>query len=84
MYLRPSVLYADGADRAAVAGCFRFRQLVGRDLAAMGQTVIVGSGLGGVAGMLLGVPVCAVIYDEIRRTMRKKEAALTVSDNDAQ
>ena len=46
--------------------------------------VIVGSGLGGVAGMLLGVPVCAVIYDEVRRTMRKKEAALTVSDNDAQ
>jgi len=35
--------------------------------------VIVGSGLGGVAGMLLGVPVCA---------MRKKEAALTVSDNE--
>ena len=44
--------------------------------------VIVGSGLGGVAGMLLGVPVCAVIYDEIRRSMRKKEAALTVSDRD--
>ena len=37
--------------------------------------VIVGSGLGGVAGMLLGVPVCAVIYDEVRRAMRKKEAA---------
>ena len=46
--------------------------------------VIVGSGLGGVAGMLLGVPVCAVIYDEVRRAMRKKEAALTVNDNDAQ
>ena len=46
--------------------------------------VIVGSGLGGVAGMLLGVPVCAVIYDEVRRAMRKKEAALAVSDNDAQ
>ena len=44
--------------------------------------VIVGSGLGGVAGMLLGVPVCAVIYDEVRRAMRKKEAALAVSDND--
>ena len=44
--------------------------------------VIVGSGLGGVAGMLLGVPVCAVIYDEVRRAMRKKEAALAVSDNE--
>ena len=44
--------------------------------------VIVGSGLGGVAGMLLGVPVCAVIYDEVRRTIRKKEAVLTVSDNE--
>ena len=37
--------------------------------------VIVGSGLGGVAGMLLGVPVCAVIYDEVRRAMRKRESA---------
>ena len=37
--------------------------------------VIVGSGLGGIAGMLLGVPVCAVIYDEVRRAMRKRESA---------
>lgn len=37
--------------------------------------VIVGSGLGGIAGMLLGVPVCAVIYDEVRRAMHKREAA---------
>ncbi len=35
--------------------------------------VIVGSGLGGIAGMLLGVPVCAVIYDEVRRAIRKRE-----------
>lgn len=40
--------------------------------------VIVGSGLGGIAGMLLGVPVCAVIYDEVRRAMRKKEAAMNI------
>ena len=44
--------------------------------------VIVGSGLGGIAGMLLGVPVCAVIYDEVRRAMRKKEAALTANDSE--
>ena len=44
--------------------------------------VIVGSGLGGIAGMLLGVPVCAVIYDEVRRAMRKKEAALAANDSD--
>ena len=44
--------------------------------------VIMGSGLGGVAGMLLGVPVCAVIYDEVRRAMRKKEAALTADDRE--
>ena len=37
--------------------------------------VIVGSGLGGIAGMMLGVPVCAVVYDEIRRSVRRKEAA---------
>ena len=37
--------------------------------------VIVGSGLGGIVGMLLGVPVCAVIYDEVRRAMRKRESA---------
>ena len=39
--------------------------------------VIVGSGLGGIAGMLLGVPVCAVIYDETRRAIRKREMADT-------
>ena len=37
--------------------------------------VIVGSGLGGIVGMMLGVPVCAVVYDEIRRSVRRKEAA---------
>ena len=42
--------------------------------------VVVGSGLGGIAGMLLGVPVCAVIYDETRRAIRKKEAAASKSD----
>lgn len=41
--------------------------------------VIVGSGLGGIAGMLLGVPVCAVIYDETRRAMRKKESAKNIA-----
>ena len=35
----------------------------------------VGSGLGGIVGMMLGVPVCAVVYDEIRRSVRRKEAA---------
>ncbi len=44
--------------------------------------VIVGSGLGGIAGMLLGVPVCAVIYDEVRRAMRKREAAKTDVQDD--
>lgn len=42
--------------------------------------VIVGSGLGGVLGMLLGVPICAVIYDEVRRAMRKREAALQAAE----
>ncbi len=37
--------------------------------------VFVGSGLGGIVGMMLGVPVCAVVYDEIRRSVRRKEAA---------
>lgn len=41
--------------------------------------VIVGSGLGGIAGMLLGVPVCAVIYDETRRNVRRKEAAMAAA-----
>ena len=44
--------------------------------------VIVGSGLGGIAGMLLGVPVCAVIYDETRRAMRKKEAAKNIATDE--
>ena len=42
--------------------------------------VIVGSGLGGIAGMLLGVPVCAVIYDEVRRAMRRKEREAVPTD----
>lgn len=41
--------------------------------------VIVGSGVGGVAGMLLGVPICAVIYDETRRIIRRREAQRTAA-----
>ena len=69
-----------------VEGNLIYPRVVGKSVGLPGIwvffAVIVGSGLGGVAGMLLGVPVCAVIYDEVRRTMRKKEAALTVSDNE--
>ena len=37
----------------------------------------IGGGLFGFIGMLLGVPVCAVIYDETRRAIRKRETADT-------
>ena len=45
--------------------------------------VIVGSGLGGIAGMLLGVPVCAVIYEELRRTVHRRESAPACAQQDA-
>ena len=68
-----------------VEGNLIYPHVVGKSVGLPGIwvffAVIVGSGLGGIAGMLLGVPVCAVLYDEIRRSMRKKEAALTVEDS---
>jgi predicted PurR-regulated permease PerM len=35
--------------------------------------VIVGSGVGGVLGMLLGVPICAIIYNELRAFIHRKD-----------
>ena len=66
-----------------VEGNLIYPHVVGKSVGLPGIwvffAVIVGSGLGGIAGMLLGVPVCAVIYDEVRRAMRKKEAALAAN-----
>ena len=60
---------------------FIYPRVVGKSVGLPGIwvffAVIVGSGLGGIAGMLLGVPVCAVIYDETRRAIRKRETADT-------
>ena len=35
--------------------------------------VIVGGGVGGVLGMLLGVPICAIIYNELRAFIHRKD-----------
>ena len=45
--------------------------------------VIIGSGLGGIVGMLLGVPVCAVIYEELRRTVHRREAAIARAEQES-
>ena len=70
-----------------VEGNLIYPHVVGKSVGLPGIwvffAVIVGSGLGGIAGMLLGVPVCAVIYDEIRRAMRKKETSLASDSSDA-
>ena len=70
-----------------VEGNLIYPHVVGKSVGLPGIwvffAVIVGSGLGGIAGMLLGVPVCAVIYDEIRRATRKKEASLASESSDA-
>ena len=69
-----------------IEGNLIYPHVVGRSVGLPGIwvffAVIVGSGLGGIAGMLLGVPVCAVIYDETRRIIRKKEAAKATSGSD--
>ena len=68
-----------------VEGNLIYPHVVGKSVGLPGIwvffAVIVGSGLGGIAGMLLGVPVCAVLYDELRRGMRKKEAALAATNS---
>ena len=62
-----------------IEGNLIYPHVVGKSVGLPGLwvffAVIVGSGLGGIAGMMLGVPVCAVIYDEVRRSVRRKEAA---------
>ena len=62
-----------------IEGNLIYPHVVGKSVGLPGLwvffAVIVGSGLGGIAGMMLGVPVCAVIYDEVRRSVRRKETA---------
>ena len=62
-----------------IEGNLVYPHVVGKSVGLPGLwvffAVIVGSGLGGIAGMMLGVPVCAVIYDEVRRSVRRKETA---------
>ena len=54
-----------------------YPHVVGRSIGLPGIwvffAVIVGSGVGGVLGMLLGVPICAIIYNEIRAFIHRKD-----------
>lgn len=54
-----------------------YPHVVGRSIGLPGIwvffAVIVGSGVGGVLGMLLGVPICAIIYNELRSFVRRKD-----------
>lgn len=54
-----------------------YPHVVGRSIGLPGIwvffAVIVGSGVGGVLGMLLGVPICAIIYNELRAFVRRKD-----------
>ncbi|MBQ8647063.1 MAG: AI-2E family transporter [Oscillospiraceae bacterium] len=45
--------------------------------------VTIGGGLMGVAGMLLGVPIAAAIYQMLRRDLHEHEQALAAAETDA-
>ena len=42
--------------------------------------VIVGGGIGGIAGVLLGVPVASTLYRLLRRDMQKRDGAAVTAD----
>jgi predicted PurR-regulated permease PerM len=54
-----------------------YPHVVGRSIGLPGIwvffAVIVGGGVGGVLGMLLGVPICAIIYNELRAFIHRKD-----------
>ena len=60
-----------------------YPHVVGRSIGLPGIwvffAVIVGSGVGGVLGMLLGVPICAIIYNELRAFIYRKDDARAVA-----
>ena len=60
-----------------------YPHVVGRSIGLPGIwvffAVIVGSGVGGVLGMLLGVPICAIIYNELRSFIHRKDDQKAVS-----
>ena len=60
-----------------------YPHVVGRSIGLPGIwvffAVIVGSGVGGVLGMLLGVPICAIIYNELRAFIHRKDDARAVA-----
>lgn len=64
-----------------------YPHVVGRSIGLPGIwvffAVIVGSGVGGVLGMLLGVPICAIIYNELRSFVRRKDDTDAIARSEA-
>lgn len=60
-----------------VEGNFIYPKVVGSSIGLPGiwvlAAIIIGSGLGGIVGMLLGVPIAASAYKLIRNATRRKE-----------
>ena len=54
-----------------------YPHVVGRSIGLPGIwvffAVTVGAGVGGVMGMLLGVPICAIVYNELRSFVHRKD-----------
>lgn len=54
-----------------------YPHVVGRSIGLPGIwvffAVVVGSGVGGVLGMLLGVPICAIVYNELRAFVHRRD-----------
>lgn len=69
-----------------VEGNLIYPKVVGSSIGLPGiwvlAAIMIGSGLGGVAGMLLGVPIAASCYKLLRNTVKKREELQgTIPDN---
>ncbi|MBQ3548492.1 MAG: AI-2E family transporter [Oscillospiraceae bacterium] len=64
-----------------------YPHVVGRSIGLPGIwvffAVIIGSGVGGVLGMLLGVPICAIVYNELRAFIHRKDDEKAVAQAEA-
>lgn len=67
-----------------IEGNFIYPKVVGKSVGLPGIWVLfavtVGGGIAGIAGMLVGVPICSVLYTLIRQYVKKREAMSKACD----
>lgn len=68
-----------------VEGNLIYPKVVGSSIGLPGiwvlAAIMIGSGLGGVVGMLLGVPIAASVYKLVRNATKEKEKEFSFSDS---